>query len=169
MHRRKTVLYLIIAAALWSTSGVFIKLISWSPLAILGGRSFVAFFVFLFYLRRIDFRLTTVQVIGALSYVGTQLFFVWATKLTTAANAIFLQYASPLYVVIFAYLLLKEKPRRADWISMAAIFAGMFLFFGDKLSLTGFFGNTLAILSGMCMASMMHSMRISCSAPFIIR
>jgi drug/metabolite transporter (DMT)-like permease len=157
--RRQAVLYLILAAALWSTSGVFIKLLTWSPLAILGGRSFVAFFVFLIYLRRIDFRFTPVQIIGALSYVGTQLFFVWATKLTTAANAIFLQYASPLYIVIFGYFLLKEKPRRADWIAMSAIFAGMFLFFGDKLSFTGFLGNFLAILSGVAMASMMLCLR----------
>lgn len=159
LQRRQAVLYLIIAASLWSTSGVLIKLISWSPLAILGGRSFVAFFVFLIYLRKIDYRITAIQVIGAFSYVGTQLFFVWATKLTTAANAIFLQYASPLYVVVFGYFLLKEKPHRADWISMSAIFAGMFLFFGDKLSFNGFFGNFLAILSGMAMASMMLSLR----------
>jgi len=159
-HRRQAVLYLVLAAALWSTSGVLIKLISWSPLTILGGRSFVSFFVFLIYLHRLDFKLSPVKIIGALSYIGTQLFFVWATKLTTAANAIFLQYASPLYVVIFGYLLLKEKPRRADWIAMSAIFAGMFLFFGDKISFSGFSGNLLAILSGMTMASMMLSLRM---------
>ena len=159
LQRRRSVVFLIFAASLWSTSGVLIKLISWSPLAILGGRSFVAFFVFLIYLRKVDLRFTPIQVFGALSYVGTQLFFVWATKLTTAANAIFLQYASPLYVVIFGYFLLKEKPRRADWIAMSAIFAGMFLFFGDKLSFTGLSGNLLAILSGMAMAAMMLSMR----------
>lgn len=159
LQRRQAVMYLLLAATLWSTSGVFIKLISWSPLAILGGRSFVAFFVFLVYLRKVDLRVTPVQIIGALSYVGTQLFFVWATKLTTAANAIFLQYASPLYVVIFGYFLLKEKPRRADWIAMSIIFSGMFLFFGDKLSFTGFLGNLLAILSGVAMAAMMLSLR----------
>jgi drug/metabolite transporter (DMT)-like permease len=157
--RRKAVMMLVLTAALWSTSGLWIKVISWSPLAILGGRSLVALVVFWIYLRKPNFRVTWLQLLGSVCYVLTQLTFVWATKLTTAANAIFLQYASPLYVVILGYLFLKEKPHKADWIAMGVIFSGLFLFFGDQLSLDGFAGNILAIISGMTFSVLMLIMR----------
>ncbi len=157
--RRRAIIMLIFTAILWSSSGLLIKLISWHPLAILGARSFIASLVFLVYLRRIELRVTRYQLLGALCYVGTSIFFIWSTKLTTAANAIFLQYASPIYVVIFGYWLLKEKPRRADWIAMVVIFSGLALFFGDKLSFDGFYGNLLAILGGITFAGTTLFMR----------
>jgi drug/metabolite transporter (DMT)-like permease len=157
--RQRAVLLLILTAALWSTSGLWIKVISWSPLAILGARSFVAMFVILIYLRKPNFHVTWLQLLGSLCYVATQLTFVWATKLTTAANAIFLQYASPIYVVFLAYFFLKERPHKADFVAMGMIFAGLFLFFGDKLSFDGVYGNILAILSGMTFSVVFLVMR----------
>jgi drug/metabolite transporter (DMT)-like permease len=79
--------------------------------------------------------------------------------LTTAANAIFLQYTAPIYVVLLGYWFLREKPSRTDWLSMFIIFLGMFLFFGDKLSTDGFYGNILAVLSGLTSAIMIVSFR----------
>ncbi|MEI7844454.1 MAG: DMT family transporter [Chloroflexota bacterium] len=157
--RRQAVLMLVITATLWSTSGLWIKVISWSPLAILGGRSLVAMFVMWAYLRKPIFRVTWLQLLGSVCYVLTQLTFVWATKLTTAANAIFLQYASPIYVVVLGYIFLREKPHKADWIAMGVIFSGLFLFFGDKLTFNGFYGNLLAIISGMTFSVVMLIMR----------
>jgi drug/metabolite transporter (DMT)-like permease len=159
ISRRQAVLMLILTAALWSTSGLLVKVISWSPLAILSMRSFVAIFVLWVYLRKPNFRVSWLQFLGAVCYVLMQLTFVWATKLTTAANAIFLQYASPVYVAVLGYMFLKEKPHKADWIAMGIIFSGLFLFFGDKLSFDGFSGNILAVLSGMLSAVMMLVMR----------
>jgi drug/metabolite transporter (DMT)-like permease len=123
-------------------------------------RSLIAGFVFLLYLRRVDLRFSRYQVFGALCYLGTNLFFISATKLTSAANAIFLQYACPVYVVLFGYWLLKEKPRRADWIALAIILLGLALFFGDKLTFNGFYGNVLAVLSGITFAGTMVFMRL---------
>lgn len=150
----RAVLFLVLTAFLWSSSGLLIKAISWQPLAILGGRSIVAGIVVLLYLRRVDLRFTRWQVVGALSYVGTQLTFITATKLTTAANAIFLQYTAPVYVLLLGWWLLRERPRRADWIAMGVIFAGLLLFLGDDLTLQGMQGNLLAIVSGMLLATM---------------
>ena len=153
--RSRAVLFLFLTAALWSTSGLLIKLLTWEPLAILGGRSIVAGIVIWFSLRRRDVhvtRFTRWQVVGALSYVGTQLMFITATKLTTAANAIFLQYTAPIYVLLLGWWLLKERPRRGDWIAMAVIFSGLLLFLGDDLTLQGLHGNVLAILSGVLLA-----------------
>lgn len=153
--RSRAVLFLFVTAALWSTSGLLIKLLTWEPLAILGGRSIVAGSVIWLSLRRYDSRpvhFTRWQVVGALSYVGAQLMFITATKLTTAANAIFLQYTAPIHVLLLGWWLLKERPRRGDWIAMAVIFSGLLLFLGDDLTLQGLHGNLLAVLSGVLLA-----------------
>lgn len=158
--RRQAVVMLVLTAVLWSSSGLLIKLIHWGPLSILGMRSFIASFVFVVYLRRFGLHFTRYQILGALCYVGTNLFFISATKLTTAANAIFLQYASPIYVMLLGAWLLKEKPRTADWVAMAIIFSGLTLFFGEQLTFDGFYGNLLAIVSGMTFAGTMVFMRL---------
>jgi len=158
--RRQAILFLVLTAILWSSSGLLVKIISWQPLSILSGRSIlssVVFWIFLKYPTR--FNWTRLQLTGAVAYVGTQIFFIMATKLTTAANAIFLQYTLPIYIVFFGYWFLNERPQRADWISLIVIFAGLFLFFGDDLNFDGFTGNILAIVSGMAMALLMLCMR----------
>ncbi len=157
-HRR-AVIFLMLTALLWSSSGLFVKLIAWSPLAILSARSMVSSGVFLIYLRRWPWPVNRWQVAAALCYVGAQLFFITATKLTTAANAIFLQYTAPIYVILLAYWLLGERPQRADWVWMPVILVGLVLFFGDRLSLTGMYGNVLAMISGVALAGTMVCMR----------
>jgi drug/metabolite transporter (DMT)-like permease len=157
--RRKAILFLIVAAVLWSTSGILVKVLPWSPIGVLAGRSIFSSLVFLFYLRRFPFRPTRWQLFAAGSYILTQFFYISSIRLTTAANAIFLQYTAPIYIIFLAYWLLREKPSRADWVSMAIIFAGFGLFFGDKLSLDGFYGNLMAVLSGISLAMMTVAMR----------
>lgn len=158
-ERRKAILFLALAAILWSTSGLFIKILDWQPLSILAARSFFAAIVFLVYLRRIPMRFNLWQLLAAGMFILTQFLFITSTKLTTAANAIFLQYTAPIYVVLLAFWFLHEKPSRVDWLSMLIIFIGLTLFFGDKLSTEGFYGNLLAILSGVTSAVMMVSFR----------
>ena len=158
-ERRKAILFLVLAAILWSTSGVLVKIMNWQPLAILAGRSLFASVVFLIYLRRIPTRFNRWQLTAAGAFILTQFLFITSTKLTTAANSIFLQYTAPIYVLLLAYWFLGEKPSRTDWLSMLIIFIGLTLFFGDKLSPEGFYGNLLAILSGVTSAVMIVSFR----------
>ena len=158
-ERRKAILYLALAAILWSTSGLFVKILDWQPISILEGRSLFASIVFLIYLRRIPTRFNRWQLLAAGMFILTQFLFVTSTKMTTAANAIFLQYTAPIYVVLLAFWLLREKPARTDWISMLIIFIGLTLFFADKLSMDGLYGNLLAILSGVTSAVMMVAFR----------
>lgn len=155
--------FLVLCAALWSSSGLFIKLVHWQPLSIVCLRSTVAAVVLLAFVawnRRsgagplLTGRLTALELLGAACYVATQMTFVTATKLTTAANAIFLQYTAPLYVLLFGWLLLRERPRRADWLTMPLIFLGLLLFLGDDLSLKGLTGNLLGVVSGVTLAGM---------------
>lgn len=158
-ERRQAILYLAITAILWSTSGLFVKILDWQPIAILAGRSLFAAVVFLIYLRRLPTRFSLWQLLAALMFILTQFLFITSTKLTTAANSIFLQYTAPIYVIPLAYWFLREKPSRTDFLSMFIIFLGLTLFFADKLSPEGFYGNLLAILSGVTSAVMMVSFR----------
>ncbi len=158
-ERRKAILFLALAAILWSTSGLFVKILDWQPISILAGRSLFASIVFLIYLRRIPTRFNRWQLLAAGMFILTQFLFVTSTKMTTAANAIFLQYTAPIYVVLLAFWLLREKPARTDWVSMLIIFIGLTLFFADKLSMDGLYGNLLAILSGVTSAVMMVAFR----------
>jgi drug/metabolite transporter (DMT)-like permease len=158
-ERRKAILFIILAATLWSTGGLMIKAISWQPLAILGGRSLFSSIVLLLYVQRIPIKWTRWKILAAVSHILTALLFIVATKLTTAANAIFLQYTAPVYIVMMAAWFLHERPTRMDWTSMIVIFSGMLLFFGDKLSLNGFYGNLAAVLSGITLALLTVSLR----------
>jgi drug/metabolite transporter (DMT)-like permease len=158
-ERRKALLFLMFAAVLWSTSGVLVKVMDWQPLAILAGRSVFASLVFLVYLRRIPTKWTKWKILAAGASLLTQFLFITSTKLTTAANSIFLQYTAPIYVVLLGYWLLREKPSRSDWVSMGLIFLGLLLFFGDQLSTQGLYGNILAVLSGMTSATMVVAFR----------
>jgi drug/metabolite transporter (DMT)-like permease len=156
---RRAVLLLIAAAALWSSSGLLIKIVDWSALSIISGRSMTALLVFLWYLRRLELRFSRIELAGGLSYVGVQLFFVLATKQTAAANAIFLQYTAPIYLLFFGYWFLGERPERSDWVSIPIIFLGLVLFLGDGIRFSGIQGNILGALSGAAMAAMMVAMR----------
>jgi drug/metabolite transporter (DMT)-like permease len=101
----------------------------------------------------------------ALSYALMLVTFVSATKLTTAANAIFLQYTAPLYVVLVAFLWLRERPAWLDIATVAVAFAGMALFFVGRLEADDLGGNALAIFSGMCFASMLTLLRAPSCTP----
>jgi len=96
-----------------------------------------------------------------LFYAGVLIFFVMATKLTTAANAIFLQYTAPIYVLILEPLLLKTKFERINLITIVFCFIGMALFFVGKLSPGDIEGNTFALISGLCLTGMFLGMRKS--------
>ena len=156
---RRAIAILLLTALIWSTSGLFVKLLNWQPLSIFGARGLVASMVFLIWLRRTPLRITPFLAAGAAGYMSAQFLFILSTRLTTAANAIFLQYTAPIYVIIFGVWFLCERPRRVDWITMFVIFAGMLLFFGHDLALEGLYGNLAAALSGVALALLIVSSR----------
>jgi drug/metabolite transporter (DMT)-like permease len=150
--KAKAMVYLVITALLWSSGGLLIKIVTWNPLAIAGTRSAISALVIFAFCRKMSFNWGFAQIGGALCYAGTVIFFVTATKLTTAANAILLQYTAPIYVALLSYWLLKERITRSDFLTIIATFGGMILFFLDDLSKGGFWGNVMAILSGIAFA-----------------
>jgi len=108
---------------------------------------------------RLCFRLTPARLLAAVCYAALLITNVVATKLTTAANAILLAYTAPVYVALLAPRLLGEKTRPADWLFIAAVLAGMALFFFDRLSAQGLAGNLVAVGSGLCYAGFTLAMR----------
>ena len=147
------------AAILWSLGGVLIKSIQLHPLAIAGGRSAIAAVVLWIASPRFRFSWTRAQFIAAIAFAATTLLFVTSTKLTTAANAILLQYTAPVYVAIFSGPLLNEKVRRADWACLAAVAAGMAVFFMESASADRALGNWLAAASGVSFAGIALALR----------
>ncbi len=151
---------LLIASALWSTGGLFIKYIDWNPLAIAGSRSAIAALVIGFAFRRTAISWKSPPLLlGAICYAATMLCFVAATKLTTAANAILLQYTSPVYVAILGAFFLKEPVTRRDCLTMLCVAGGMLLFFSEQMSPGNFYGNLLGVLCGMVSAVMIVALR----------
>src|SRR5216684_7517778 len=149
------------AAVLWSTGGLFIKATSLSAIELSFGRSLLAAITIAIVTRREGFGLNRVSAITSILYAALLILFVAATKLTTAANAIFLQYTAPVYVLILEPLFYKERFRRRDLITVAACVAGMSLFFVGKLRPQDVDGNLLALASGVCFALLFLLLRHS--------
>lgn len=148
MQRSHAIGLLLAAALIWSTGGFLIKWVQWHPLAISGMRSAVGALFLLIVFRPRSFRLNRYLFGGAVAYAVCVTCFVAANKLTSAANAILLQYTAPAHVALFGYWFLGERPRRVDWLTLGAVFIGMLLFFLDDLTLAGFWGNVVALVSG---------------------
>lgn len=157
---KKALLYLVLTAVLWSLGGVLIKWMDWNPMAIAGLRSLIAAGMIGWAFRGEKLNVTKVHMIGAAGYCATVCFFVIATKLTTAANAILLQYTAPIYVALLGRWLLGEKTTRRDWLTIGIVLAGMVFFFLDKIAGGALLGNLLAVASGVTFSICIISMRM---------
>lgn len=149
--------YIVIAAMLWSSSGLFIKVLTLTAFQISFSRSLVAALTIMAVLRsrgrKAEFHLRWPDAICTLCYALTVILFVTATKLTTAANAIFLQFTAPLYLLFLEPWVFKRAVKRTDVLAVLVCMGGMALFFGGHLKLGDMIGNLLAILSGLCLAT----------------
>ena len=154
MKRSNAIILLILAGALWSLGGLLIKSITWPPLAISGMRGGIAALVIYFFSRNTKITLSKSKILAACFYALVVTLFVMANKLTTAGNAILLQYTAPVYVALFGYMFLGEKSTVVDWITIVILLIGLALFFIDDLTLDGFTGNIFAVFSGMSFAAL---------------
>jgi drug/metabolite transporter (DMT)-like permease len=132
---------------------VLIKSIDWPPMAIAGGRSAIAIPIIFLCVGRPRFTFSKAQIGGAIGYAGTVILFVFATRMTTAANAICLQYTAPIYVALIGRWYLHERASRIDWLVIAVALIGIALFFMDRLTVAGWWGNILALVSGLAFAA----------------
>ena len=152
----KAIVEMLSCAALWSIAGIFIKLIPWNGFAVASMRSLVAGCVIALYMgmKRFRFIPSRQALVAGVLEGCVYLCFVCANKLTTAANAIVLQFCSPVFIVIFSALFLREKIKRRDAAVVLFTLAGITLFFLDRIEGGYVLGNCVAILAGMVMAEM---------------
>jgi len=150
---------LFVSAVLWSLGGLLIKGIDWNPLAIACVRSAVAAAFQLLCLRTLRLTLSRDLLIAGVLYALEVVCFITSTKLTTAANAILLQYTAPIYIALLGPRLLGERATLSDWLATAATLGGMVLFFLDDLDFAGLAGNLIAVLSGLIYALLIIFLR----------
>ena len=159
--KRSGILFIVLAALLWSTGGLGIKGVADGPLAVSFYRSLFAAITLLLLFRRevLAFRPSIAFFAAVVSYAGCLSTFVIATKWTTAANAIFLQYAGVVWVLLLSPAVLREPMRRRDVIAIAVAMAGMALFFVGRFEPRGMAGNAMALLSSIFFATLILALR----------
>ena len=150
------IIEMLICATLWSIAGIFMKLLPWNGFAVASLRSLIAGLTIAAYIlirgKRIIINRRTL-ITGVFTACVYTCFAV-ANKLTTAANAIVLQFTSPVFIVIFSALILKKRIRRSDALVVSFTLLGIALFFFDQLRPGYILGNFVAIAAGMFMAGM---------------
>ena len=150
------IIEMLVCATLWSIAGIFMKLLPWNGFAVAGLRSLIAGITIAVYILAkgmhiiINRRTLITGVFTACVYTC----FAVANKLTTAANAIVLQFTSPVFIVFFSALILKKRIRRPDALVVSFTLVGIALFFFDQLQPGYVLGNFVAIAAGMFMAGM---------------
>ena len=154
MEERKGLLCVFCAAVLYSIGGLCIKVIPWNGMSINGARTAIALVVIGGYLlaARHPLRFNRWILVGALCVFGTNALFSLANKLTTAANAIVLQFTAPIFVILASALFWRKRPQKLDVAACVVVLGGVLFFFADSLSQGGGLGNVLALISGISYA-----------------
>jgi DME family drug/metabolite transporter len=143
------VFYVVFAVLLWSTGGLFIKITSLDAYQVTFFRSLLAGITVLLLTWRKGLKIDFFGIIASFIYAALLFLFVWATKHTTAANAIFLQYTAPIYILILAPFVIGEKFHWRDLATIVFCIGGMSLFFVGKLEISDYQGNLAALCSGV--------------------
>ena len=154
VSHRRGLAYVLISAVCFSLAGVLIKVIPWNPISINGARCIFAIIPMYLYLRATGRRFhVNKQIIGGaiLDFAMLETFVI-ANKLTTAANAIVLQFTEPVWVILLAWIIFRSRPRASAVAASIVVIAGIVCFFLDSLSAGGVLGNILAIVSGLAYA-----------------
>jgi len=162
--RRKGILLVAAAALLWSTGGIGIKAVAEPALKVTFYRSLFAAIALMIFLPRSAWaarrwKSTPVFLAAIVSYAACLTTFVVATKWTTAANAIFLQYAGAIWVMLLSPIVVHEPMRTRDAIAIGAALGGMALFFVGRFETRGMAGNIMALLSSVFFAALILLLR----------
>lgn len=154
MEQKRGNLLIFIAAMLFSLGGLCIKFIPWSGMAINGGRTFLSCLILFAYLRykKQKLILSKGTLIGAACVFFTNVLYSYANTMTTAANAILLQFVAPVFIILLMWLFFREKPKRMDILACILVFAGIACFVLDGLGSGHLLGNICGLLSGLAYA-----------------
>lgn len=148
-----------VAAILWSSGGLFVKLITLTPMQISFFRCSIAALTFAVIFRKKILQYNWLTVLNSFFYAGVLIFYVIAMKETTAANAIFLQSTAPIYVLIFEPIINKTGYEKSNIITIGICFIGMILFFLGDLTPGQLEGNIYGLMSGILFAAFFLGMK----------
>jgi len=149
---RKGPLFIVLASVCWSFGGLFIKFIPWGAMSIVGIRAALAALVFVVYKRSFKIEFTVGNVLTAVCLSSTTVMYVFANKLTTAAAAILLQFTAPIFIILIYLIFYRKKPTISAVVAVLLTLLGMMLFFAENLDTGAFWGNVMALISGLSMA-----------------
>lgn len=154
MEQRKGLLLIFLASVLFSLGGLLIKVIPWQALTINAWRCGISVCMLLLFAKVTHHKLKLTPGVwaGAAAMCLTVSSYALANKLTTAANAILIQFTNPVFVILFLWLFFHEKPKKLDIITCVVVFGGIACFFLDGLSAGNLLGNAVALFSGLCYA-----------------
>ncbi|MDD2955626.1 MAG: DMT family transporter [Oscillospiraceae bacterium] len=157
LTKNQALVAILVCSVMWSTSGLLIKLVPWSGMAIAGVRSLISSLVVLVYIKILGIRLTINRftLLSAVMLCCCLTLFVSSNKLTTSANAIVLQYCAPIFIILINAVFFHLRPRRKDIAVVVVALTGISLFFLDQLKMDSSFmlGNLMALVSGVFMAA----------------
>lgn len=153
-------LLILATALLWSTAGVVVKYLSWNAFSIAGFRGLLSMLTLMAFrcangrkgFASVCPRFSKANVCTGLFMFLTSTSYTLAIKMTTAANAVVLQYIAPMLVMLYAVMFEAHKPDLTSILLTIAVFVGYLLTFAGKLSFRGALGNGIALLSGFALA-----------------
>jgi len=157
-------LLLFAAALLFSTGGAAIKACSLTGWQIASFRSGIAAVTLFLFFPRARHQWSRQAALTGIAYGATLVLFVVANKMTTSANAIFLQSTAPLYLLLLGPLVLHEPIRRFQVVAIAAVGCGALLLLVGSEQIVSTApnpgrGNLVAICSGVAWALTLTGLR----------
>lgn len=155
MDRKKGIIFAAVGALIWSSGGVFIKLVDAPGIYIAAARSLVAGLVFIPFIKPKKIVWSKNLLLLVFCYAYTLIGFVVSTKLTTAANAIILQYTAPIWLFIF-YAVWYKKFDVRKVLPVALVTVGILIFLFEPKTGTNITGNLLALSTGVAFAGVAH-------------
>lgn len=165
-RQNKSVLYLTLAAIFWSFGGVLAKAIPFSGISIAALRGIIAAITIGIYRKSFAFKKNKSTVYAAISLTLTTVLFMVATKLTTAANAILLQYTSLFFIILLNWMINHQKPKVRDLLALGGIAFGISLFFVNQLEGGNVLGNIMGLLSGLTFAGVFFANKMDDASAF---
>lgn len=168
MKRSLAITFVILSSFFFALGGLFFKIISWNALAISSARSILGGIAVLIYMliTRQKFHFNRSVLIAALGHSVCSTLYSLSNKLTTAGNAIVLQFTMPVFVILLMLILYRKKPTLLEGMTCLFVLLGIVCFFVDSLTAGNMLGNLLALISGMSYAVMFIANSQKDSDPF---
>lgn len=147
--KAKGAVCMFLCALCWSFSGLFVKIIPWNAYAVICVRCLFAAVTTFLLSKDKKITLDWLNLKTAFCVLMTAVTYIIAIKLTTAANAIVLQYTAPILILIYQILFQRKRPTRLDLVAVCVILIGIVIFFVEGLGAGNLVGNLIALSSAV--------------------